>query len=189
MKNFILVSFVAISIVALSACDSGFDSKALNPVSQTVDTPTPTPTPTPDPGIPPGTPCGEAQLKWTNPTTYTDGTAITQPLSRNILFFGFGPTQFSNSVNITNPPANGAYRVTGLQFGRTYYFAVKAVDFASIESAYSGVVSKVINTCPTLSIAETLNEIIIDGGGDPHAEAGNTSLGEGDAQLGSPALN
>lgn len=154
MKNFILVSLFAVFIAVISACDNGFDTKALNLPQTgggTGDGTSPTPTPTPDPTVPDGTPCGEAMLSWTNPTQYTDGSPITtsEPLIRNIVYVGFSSTQFANQYNVSNPPANGSYRVTGLEKGRTYYFAVKAVSYAGIESDYSAIVSKTISTCPS----------------------------------------
>jgi hypothetical protein len=81
-----------------------------------------------------------ARLSWTAPTQNTDGSPITD-LAGYKVFWGQSSRSYSQ-----NAPVNGASNTSydaPLSPG-TWYFAVKAVNNANDESAYSGEVSKTV---------------------------------------------
>jgi Fibronectin type III domain len=87
-------------------------------------------------------PPGNATLKWTVPTSNTNGTALTD-LSGYTISYGTSPTALTQSVTITDPTMT-SYTITGLAAG-TWYFAIAATASDGMQSALSNVVSATIN--------------------------------------------
>jgi hypothetical protein len=83
---------------------------------------------------------GTATVKWTPPTTNTDGSKLTDLTSYTI---SYGPSSAS-LVDIASVPAPASsYVITGLAAG-TWFFAVKAVNSLGKNSARTNIVSKTI---------------------------------------------
>jgi hypothetical protein len=82
---------------------------------------------------------GAVTLDWTPPNTNTDGSALTN-LSGYRIIYGTSPSALTQQINITNPSVS-SYVVDGLT-ANTWYFSVKSVDGAGMESAPSNPVSK-----------------------------------------------
>jgi hypothetical protein len=74
-------------------------------------------------------------LTWTEPTMNIDGTALTD-LSGYIVFYGTASRIYAGSLNISGPDITSA-SVEHLASGR-WYFSVKSVSAAGVESFYSG---------------------------------------------------
>jgi Fibronectin type III domain len=100
--------------------------------------PAPAPAPTPKPPAPSPAPApatGTATLAWNAPAAAVTGYRV---------YYG------TSSRNYTQALGGGAYvtattwTVKGLAGGKTYYFAVTAVDSSGVESAYSAEASKAI---------------------------------------------
>jgi hypothetical protein len=159
MKILIWIS----SLLILAACGEGFSTKPL--VGGTgLGGPSPTPTTTPSPTPTPpngGELCGDSLINWTNPTTNTDSSPITDPLARNVIHYGVSPGAFSNEVIVSNPPAQGSYRLINLEVGQTYYFAVSAVNMEGVASDKSNTATKYISACAP-AVTSTEDELIID---------------------------
>jgi hypothetical protein len=88
-----------------------------------------------------GQPTNTAKLSWTPPTRNTDGSALTD-LKGYKAYFGQAPGQYTKSVDV-NDPAATSLQIDNLASG-TWYFAMKAVDTAGNESAFSNEASKTI---------------------------------------------
>jgi hypothetical protein len=87
-------------------------------------------------GTPPPSGTGSCTLKWTNPTTNSDGTAL-QDLSGITLRGG----QTSGNYTLSVPAGMGpSYQVTGLAVGR-WYFVADAVDLVGNTSRHSNEVT------------------------------------------------
>jgi len=84
---------------------------------------------------------GTATLKWTPPTTNTDGTPITN-LAGYVVSYGMSASSLSQTVSISSPTTT-SYTVQNLGQG-TWYFAVSATETDGTVSALSSVVSKTI---------------------------------------------
>jgi hypothetical protein len=84
---------------------------------------------------------GMATLSWQAPTTTTQGTALTD-LAGYRIYYGTNSSDLTQSVQISSVGIQ-TYAIDNLGTG-TWYFAVKAVTAAGIESALSDVVSKTI---------------------------------------------
>jgi chitinase len=69
--------------------------------------------------------------------------------SSSLPFNGTGSTLGASPVNVQN---QATATVTGLDPGRSYYFAVTAYDVSGMESAYSNIVNVSETTAPTVSI-------------------------------------
>lgn len=93
---------------------------------------------------------GQATLSWTAPTTYSDGTPITQ-LSGYKVYTGTAPGIYSQNIDVGNVRS---YTLTGLNDGTTYYFAVTAYDATGAASGFSNEASK---TVPASSYTITAN--------------------------------
>ena len=76
-------------------------------------------------------------LNWVAPTTYTDGTPLTNLLGYK-LYYGTSAGNYTNSITLGNVIT---YTFTNLANG-TYYFTATAFDNAGVESAPSNEVSK-----------------------------------------------
>jgi hypothetical protein len=83
----------------------------------------------------------QVTLSWDPPTTYTDGTPLTD-LSGYKVYYGAASSNYSQTINVGN---TNTYTVTNLSDG-TFYFAVTAYDVSGNESAYSNEVSKTIQS-------------------------------------------
>ena len=82
---------------------------------------------------------GSASLKWTAPTTNTNGTALTD-LAGYYIHYGKSSTALSTTINISNP-GTLSYTIGNLASG-TWYFAVNAYTTGGTQSANSNVGSK-----------------------------------------------
>lgn len=86
-------------------------------------------------------PTGSAPLRWTPPTTNTDGSTLSN-LAGYRIYYGPSPGVLSKAIAVNNPGIS-AYVVDGLVPG-TWYFAVTAVTTPGAESAQSNVVDKIV---------------------------------------------
>ncbi|MBI5548773.1 MAG: fibronectin type III domain-containing protein [Deltaproteobacteria bacterium] len=84
---------------------------------------------------------GSAVLSWDAPTTFTDGSALTD-LSGYRVYYGTAPGSSSATVNVSSPTVT--YTISNLPGGATYYFSVTALSASGGESAHSAEVSKTI---------------------------------------------
>jgi fibronectin type III domain protein len=84
---------------------------------------------------------GTATLSWQAPTTNTDGAALTD-LAGYRIYYGMNHDDLTQTVQLTGLGLQ-TYVVDDLGTG-TWYFAIKAVTSAGVESALSDVVSKTI---------------------------------------------
>ncbi len=85
---------------------------------------------------------GVATLSWEAPTTTTTGAALTD-LSGYHIYYGVDQNNLSESVSL-NGVGIQTYVIDNLGLG-TWYFAIKAVTSAGVESELSDVVSKTIS--------------------------------------------
>lgn len=81
-----------------------------------------------------------ATLSWTPPTQNTDGTALTDLAGYKIVY-GTASTALTQTISV--PASVSTYVVDNLA-PATYYFAVRAVNAAGVESANSSIASKSI---------------------------------------------
>ena len=84
---------------------------------------------------------GTATLSWLAPTNNTDGAALTD-LSGYHIYYGMNPGDLTQTVQLAGVGLQ-TYVIDGLGTG-TWYFAIKAVTSAGVESALSDIVSKTI---------------------------------------------
>jgi hypothetical protein len=84
---------------------------------------------------------GSAAVRWTIPTTNTNGTPLTNLASYKILY-GTSASALNQTQAVTNPAATSA-TVVGLT-PATWYFAMRAVNATGTESANSNVGTKTI---------------------------------------------
>jgi hypothetical protein len=85
---------------------------------------------------------GVATLSWEAPTLTTTGAALTD-LSGYHIYYGIDQNNLSESVSL-NSVGIETYVIDNLG-GGTWYFAIKAVTSAGVESPLSDVVSKTIS--------------------------------------------
>jgi hypothetical protein len=91
---------------------------------------------------PPAT-TGTAELSWSPPTQYTDGSAL--PGSQIVAYYIYQGASASNLTRIAEVDGNDtSFTVRDLASG-THYFAVTTVATGMVESAFSAVGSKTIN--------------------------------------------
>ncbi len=84
---------------------------------------------------------GTATLSWEAPTTTTSGSALTN-LAGYRIYYGTSAADLSQSVQLNNVGVQ-TYVIDNLGQG-TWYFAIRAVTSAGVESALSDIVSKSI---------------------------------------------
>jgi hypothetical protein len=91
-----------------------------------------------------GTPAssGAATLSWQAPTTTTNGAALTN-LAGYRVYYGVSASNLNQTVQITTVGLQ-TYVIDDLAPG-TWYFAIRAVTTAGVESAMSDVVSLTIS--------------------------------------------
>lgn len=84
---------------------------------------------------------GRATVTWTAPTTNTDGSTLSDLAGYRIVY-GQSSEQLNQSVSVTNPGLT-SYTVENLTTG-TWYFGVRAVNAAGVESDVSNIATKII---------------------------------------------
>lgn len=99
-----------------------------------------------------------ARLTWVNPTTNTDGTALTN-LAGTRIHYGRSADVLNQTVQVANPSVT-TYTLENLDVGQ-WFFAVRAYNTNGVESALSNVVTKtlVASTTETQSVSLTVNPI------------------------------
>jgi hypothetical protein len=80
-------------------------------------------------------------LRWSPPTTYTDGSPLTD-LAGFTVFYGTASHQYSESIRLSDPTMNTIV-LEGLQSG-TWYFSIKASNAAGVESDFAAEASAVL---------------------------------------------
>lgn len=146
-KNGMLVlAMLSVAVASLTACggsggDSAGSPTAEAPAPAPVETPSPAPAPAPAPApvespAPAPAPATTAALTWAVASTDTVAYKV---------YYGTASRSYLQALGSgIDVAAATSYTATGLETGRTYYFAVTAVDAAGNESSYSAEVSKVI---------------------------------------------
>ncbi|HXW68039.1 MAG TPA: S-layer homology domain-containing protein, partial [Dissulfurispiraceae bacterium] len=99
---------------------------------------------------PDNTYAGQASLSWTEPTTNTNGTELTD-LAGYKVYYGTVSGDYTQNVNVGNVTN---YTVSNLAAG-TYYFAVAAYDTSGNQSTYSNQVSTTIPAQVTLTVGDS----------------------------------
>ena len=127
--------FVPVGVLALAMlAGCGDDSSSTGAMSGGSSTTSP-------PGSTSGSTSGSATLRWAEPTTNTNGTPLTNLAGYRILY-GENSSNLDQSVDI-NGPTSTQYVISNLAAG-TWYFAIKAVTSAGVESPLSDVVGATI---------------------------------------------
>jgi hypothetical protein len=85
---------------------------------------------------------GSAVLRWTAPTTNTNGSALTN-LAGYHIYYGNSPSSMTTTVTVASAGTT-SYTVSNLKSG-TWYFAVSAYTTGGTQSAKSNVGSKTIS--------------------------------------------
>jgi hypothetical protein len=88
-----------------------------------------------------GTATGAAALTWMPPTENDDGTTLTN-LTGYKVYWGTSPTDFSNSITLTNPGLT-SYVIDHLT-PATWYFAASSLNADGVESDLSNVATKTV---------------------------------------------
>jgi hypothetical protein len=88
-----------------------------------------------------GTATGAAALTWMPPTENDDGSTLTN-LTGYKVYWGTSPTDFSNSITLTNPGLT-SYVIDQLT-PATWYFAASSVNADGVESDLSNVATKTV---------------------------------------------
>ena len=83
-----------------------------------------------------------ATLNWTPPTQNMDGSPITNLAGYKVLY-GSSSGQYSQALSVTAATITSV-AIEALEAGRTWYFTVKAVNAAGVESDFSNEVSKLL---------------------------------------------
>lgn len=99
---------------------------------------------------------GSATVRWSAPTSNTDGTALTN-LARYKIRYGTNRSSLDKSV-LVDDPARRSLTINSLTAG-TWYFSVRAINSANVESADSNLGSKAVSAA---SIAKTITISIPD---------------------------
>jgi hypothetical protein len=86
-------------------------------------------------------PTGSATLKWTAPTTNTNGSALTG-LAGYHIYYGTSAGSMTNEIDVANAGTT-SYVISNLSAG-TWYFGIIAYTNSGLESAMSNVGSKTI---------------------------------------------
>ena len=127
MKMSKLICALLLSLMALAACHSSDESNTASAVASADE-------------LPSGS--GTATLSWDAPTTTTTGGPLTN-LSGYRIYYGISADDLSQIVQLTGIGVE-TYVVDNLGQG-TWYFAIRAVTSAGVESPLSDVVSKTID--------------------------------------------
>jgi hypothetical protein len=94
---------------------------------------------------------GSATVRWTPPTTNTDGSTLTD-MARYRVLYGTSSSSLTRSTTVSNPSASSV-TIASLA-PATWYFVVKAVNSLGVESSNSNVASKRITGA---TAAKTVN--------------------------------
>ena len=86
---------------------------------------------------------GSMTLNWSAPTENSDGTVLTNLAGFNI-YYGTSPGNYTHQVRIDNPSIN-TYLVENL-LPKTYYVVATAFNNSGIESTYSNVATKTVES-------------------------------------------
>ncbi|MDR3579650.1 MAG: fibronectin type III domain-containing protein [Oryzomonas sp.] len=117
-----------------------------------------------------------ASLSWAAPTTYTDGTPITN-LGGYRVYTGTTSGSYSQNIDVGNVTS---YTVSGLNNAATYYFAVTAYDASGDVSGFSSQASYTTPAAPPSSNTYTLSASAgSDGSISP---SGSTVVSQGTSQ-------
>ena len=129
LKSLGLAGILVLAGLALAGCHDSSDGSSMfaTPSSAAPTSGSPT--------------SGSATLSWDAPTTDTNGQPLTN-LSGYRIYYGESKTTLTETVNLTGTGLQ-TYVIDNLNAG-TWYFAIKAVNSAGVESALSNVVSKTI---------------------------------------------
>ena len=119
-----LIFAVLVLLCSLAGCHSSDDSSSTSAAQS----------------VPSGN--GTATLSWDAPTTTTTGSALTD-LAGYRIYYGVSASDLSQTVQLSGVGVQ-TYVVDNLGQG-TWYFAIKAVTTAGVESALSDIVSKTIS--------------------------------------------
>jgi hypothetical protein len=125
LKTTKLIFVVLAAVIALAGCHSSDQSSLGSSAAQSV---------------PSGN--GTATLSWEAPTTTTSGSALTD-LAGYRIYYGVSASDLSQTIQL-NSLGVQTYVIDSLGQG-TWYFAIKAVTAAGVESALSDIVSKTIS--------------------------------------------
>jgi hypothetical protein len=87
-------------------------------------------------------PTGNATVRWTAPTKNVDGSTVSNLVGYKV-FYGKAPGQYSQTLSVPSATMTSVV-IEDLAIGNTWYFAVKSVNSAGMESDLSTVVSKVL---------------------------------------------
>ena len=104
---------------------------------------------------------GELILMWDPPTSNEDGSPLTD-LAGYKLYYGTSSGVYGTNLDIGN---DITYKLSNLEDGISYYFAVTAYDTSDNESNFSNEVSKILLGIPLGNIDHTSNgsETRVDG--------------------------
>jgi type IV secretory pathway VirJ component len=120
--------------LALSGCGGGAASASSTSVSSSLTGSAVSNSPAPANS-------GTATLRWSAPTTNSDGTALTD-LAGFYIYYGTTAGSLTNSITVGSPTAS-SYEITNLGSG-TWYFAIAAYTNAGVVSPQSNIGSKTI---------------------------------------------
>jgi hypothetical protein len=84
---------------------------------------------------------GAATVSWNAPTTNTDGTPLTNLASYRVVY-GTSSSSLTRSLSVSDPTARSV--TVGSLSPATWYFAVKVVNTAGVESSNSNLASKAV---------------------------------------------
>lgn len=115
------------SAALIAACGGAAEEQTTND-SAPVSAPAPAPPPA-------AANTGTATLSWDAPAASITGYRV---------YYGTSSRSYSQALGSGEFVASSMYVATGLQSGRTYYFAVTAIYAAGAESGFSNEVSKTI---------------------------------------------
>jgi fibronectin type III domain protein len=130
LKSLRLAWLLVLVGLALPGCHDNSDGTSM--VSTPSSAPASSSTPT----------SGSATLSWDAPTTDTNGQPLTN-LAGYRIYYGQSQTTLSQTVNLSGTGLQ-TYVIDNLPQG-AWYFAIKAVNSAGVESSLSNVVSKTIS--------------------------------------------
>ena len=117
-----------------------------------------------------------ASLSWTAPTTYTDGTPITN-LGGYRVYTGTTSGSYSQNIDVGNVTS---YTVSSLNNATTYYFAVTAYDASGDVSGFSSQASYTTPAAPPSANSYTLSASA--GSGGSISPSGSTVVSQGASQ-------
>jgi hypothetical protein len=103
---------------------------------------------------------GQVTVDWNAPTTYTDGSTITN-LGGYKIYMGTASGDYSRNFDVGNTTS---YTMSSLNDGTTYYFAVMAYDTSGGVSGFSNEISHTTPALPPPSAVYTITAAAGSGG-------------------------